>query len=383
MSYPERAARAACATAQERDFQVRVYGVDLDILREKAERAAGRDGRDRRTRRADGRAGSRASRSPRSRSTSRRRKQFGVKPGDVRRAAAAVLQGIEVGYMFEEQKVFQVIVKGTGADPPQPHRCREPHHQHPWRQHRRALGMSRTCASAPTSRVIRHDDTHRAHERRPPTCRAAASPTSRPTFAPPSPRSSSRSSTTPRSPAQYGEQQAAGPADVVAARRRRRRHPRAAADDARLVAPRRDRAADAAAGARGRPRRRLAGRRSRLDRARHRRSSRCSRSPSARPACSSAAHQTAVAAGRRSRRRRPCGLRGHPRCVRHCSPSWHPSPCSRRPRSSAAQSGLETVLPIAAVVWGGRAHDRAGHPDRAAAARARLGRRPGRRQLDS
>ena len=40
-------------------------------------------------------------------------KQFGVKPGDVRRAAAAVLQGIEVGYMFEEQKVFQVIVKGT------------------------------------------------------------------------------------------------------------------------------------------------------------------------------------------------------------------------------------------------------------------------------
>ena len=43
--------------------------------------------------------------------------------------------------------------------------------------------------------------------------------------------------------------------------------------------------------------------------------------------------------------------------------------------------GLETVLPIAAVVWGGALTTRAGHPDRAAAARARLGRRQGRRQL--
>ncbi|QDY91674.1 efflux RND transporter permease subunit [Arthrobacter sp. UKPF54-2] len=34
-------------------------------------------------------------------------------PGDVRRAAAALLQGIEVGNLYEQQKVFSVIVKGA------------------------------------------------------------------------------------------------------------------------------------------------------------------------------------------------------------------------------------------------------------------------------
>jgi len=38
---------------------------------------------------------------------------FGIKPGDVRRAAATLLSGIEVGSLFEEQKVFEVIVVGT------------------------------------------------------------------------------------------------------------------------------------------------------------------------------------------------------------------------------------------------------------------------------
>jgi CzcA family heavy metal efflux pump len=40
-------------------------------------------------------------------------RQFGIKPGDVRRAEATLLQGIQVGSVFEEQKVFEVIVKGT------------------------------------------------------------------------------------------------------------------------------------------------------------------------------------------------------------------------------------------------------------------------------
>jgi AcrB/AcrD/AcrF family len=37
----------------------------------------------------------------------------GVKPGDVRRAAASLLGGITVGNLFEEQKVFDVVVWGT------------------------------------------------------------------------------------------------------------------------------------------------------------------------------------------------------------------------------------------------------------------------------
>jgi Cu/Ag efflux pump CusA len=40
-------------------------------------------------------------------------KQAGVVPGDVRRAAATLLSGIRVGSLFDEQKVFEVVVWGT------------------------------------------------------------------------------------------------------------------------------------------------------------------------------------------------------------------------------------------------------------------------------
>ncbi|MEX2308956.1 MAG: efflux RND transporter permease subunit [Pirellulales bacterium] len=39
--------------------------------------------------------------------------EHGIKPGDVRRAAATLLSGLEVGYIFEEQKVFDVVVWGV------------------------------------------------------------------------------------------------------------------------------------------------------------------------------------------------------------------------------------------------------------------------------
>jgi CzcA family heavy metal efflux pump len=39
--------------------------------------------------------------------------RFGVKPGDIRRAEATLVQGLVVGSVFEEQKVFEVVVKGT------------------------------------------------------------------------------------------------------------------------------------------------------------------------------------------------------------------------------------------------------------------------------
>ena len=39
--------------------------------------------------------------------------RYGIKPGDVRRAAAALLSGIAVGSLFEQQKVFDVVVWGT------------------------------------------------------------------------------------------------------------------------------------------------------------------------------------------------------------------------------------------------------------------------------
>jgi Cu/Ag efflux pump CusA len=40
-------------------------------------------------------------------------RKYGVKPGDVRRSAATLVQGLDVGAFFEQQKVFQVIVRGV------------------------------------------------------------------------------------------------------------------------------------------------------------------------------------------------------------------------------------------------------------------------------
>lgn len=40
-------------------------------------------------------------------------KIFGLKPGDIRRTSAVLLAGLEVGNLFEQQKVFDVIVWGT------------------------------------------------------------------------------------------------------------------------------------------------------------------------------------------------------------------------------------------------------------------------------
>jgi Cu/Ag efflux pump CusA len=40
-------------------------------------------------------------------------KQYGLKPGDVRRAATTLTSGLLVGNLFEEQKIFEVVVWGT------------------------------------------------------------------------------------------------------------------------------------------------------------------------------------------------------------------------------------------------------------------------------
>ena len=40
-------------------------------------------------------------------------REFGLKPGDVRRAAASLVSGIVVGSLFEKQKVFDVVVWGS------------------------------------------------------------------------------------------------------------------------------------------------------------------------------------------------------------------------------------------------------------------------------
>ncbi len=91
---------------------VRVYGEDLNVIRQKAEEV------EKVLARTDGVVDARVHR-PKEMPTLEievdieRAKNHGLKPGDVRRAATSLVSGIEVGSLFEEQKVFDVMVYGT------------------------------------------------------------------------------------------------------------------------------------------------------------------------------------------------------------------------------------------------------------------------------
>jgi Cu/Ag efflux pump CusA len=99
-------------TEPEDPVTVRVFGLDLGILEKKADEVkqllAGIDGIE----------------NPRVQSLPSepnleimvdldKAKQHDIVPGDVRRAAATLLSGIRVGTLFDEQKVFDVVVWGT------------------------------------------------------------------------------------------------------------------------------------------------------------------------------------------------------------------------------------------------------------------------------
>jgi CzcA family heavy metal efflux pump len=101
-------------TGSDKPLVVRVYGQNLDVLRRQAERVrqvmSGVEGVD------DPRIEAPALQPTVEIETNlAKARRFGIKPGDVRRAEAALLQGIQVGSVFDEQKVFDVIVQGTPA----------------------------------------------------------------------------------------------------------------------------------------------------------------------------------------------------------------------------------------------------------------------------
>ncbi|HET9724895.1 MAG TPA: efflux RND transporter permease subunit [Actinomycetota bacterium] len=90
---------------------VRVYGQDLDVLHEEAEQVLAAMSK------IDGVVAPRMELQPVEpvvdvRVDLERAERYGVVPGDVRRAAATLMSGIGVGSLFEEQKVFDVVVWG-------------------------------------------------------------------------------------------------------------------------------------------------------------------------------------------------------------------------------------------------------------------------------
>jgi CzcA family heavy metal efflux pump len=91
---------------------VRLYGQDLQVLRTKADEVRGAIAG------IDGIAHPSVELQPQQPTVNvsvdlRAAERYGVVPGDVRRAAATLLSGIGVGSLFEQQKVFDVVVWGT------------------------------------------------------------------------------------------------------------------------------------------------------------------------------------------------------------------------------------------------------------------------------
>ena len=79
-----------------------------------------------------------------------------VKPGDVRRSAATVFSGLTVGYLFEEQKIYDVVVWGAPETRQSLSNLRDLWVEKTDRHHVR-LGDVADVSIVPTPTVIRHE----------------------------------------------------------------------------------------------------------------------------------------------------------------------------------------------------------------------------------
>jgi Cu/Ag efflux pump CusA len=143
----------------EAGFAVRVYGTEMPILREKAEEVR------KALARIDG------VNNPTVNATDMTpivevevnldaAQKVGIKPGDARRAAAALMQGIIVGNLFEEQKVFEVVVRGAVGVRDDLTSIRELLIDAPNGGHVQ-LGQIADVRMVPNEVVVLHDDTSR------------------------------------------------------------------------------------------------------------------------------------------------------------------------------------------------------------------------------
>ena len=92
--------------------------------------------------------------------------KHGVKPGDVRRAAATLLAGIEVGNLFEEQKMFEVVVWGEPQVRHSVAAIQQPADRHPERRARAARRRRRRSRIVSAPNVIRRENVARTPGRR-------------------------------------------------------------------------------------------------------------------------------------------------------------------------------------------------------------------------
>ncbi len=200
-TYPKSRINAVLRTSdgmQGKDLTVRVFGENLGTPRSARRRGwSARLGQDRRRHRAPRRDARRRSRRSRSRSTSTRPRRSASSPVTCAVPRPTVLSGLRVGFLFEEQKVFDVVVWGTPAtrnsiDARQQPADRPPRRSGPGaprRRRQRADGLE-PDGHRPQGRV--RSARHRPRRQRPQRRRGRQRRARRP-----SQRGRSRSSTTP------------------------------------------------------------------------------------------------------------------------------------------------------------------------------------------
>jgi CzcA family heavy metal efflux pump len=158
VTYPEQQMRAL-ETGSGAPLVVRVFGQDADVLQRKAEEVrraiAGVDGVV--APRVEARATEPTVEIKVDLGAAERHR---IKPGDVRRAAATLLSGITVGNLFEEQKVFDVVVWGEPATRHSLTSIQDLQIDTPGGGHVR-LGDVATVQVKPDPTVINHDDVSR------------------------------------------------------------------------------------------------------------------------------------------------------------------------------------------------------------------------------
>lgn len=154
----ERIARELAET--DSPIVVRLYGVDLDVLRTQATQVIDAIAD------IEGIVGPQVTLQPQEPTLGvtvdlQRAERWGVVPGDVRRAAATLMSGIGVGSLFEQQKVFDVVVWGTPGIRNSLDSVRNLLLDTPGGGHVR-LGRVAAVDIRPTPTVIRHQDLSRS-----------------------------------------------------------------------------------------------------------------------------------------------------------------------------------------------------------------------------
>ena len=159
LTYPkERIEQVLGRTGQ--DITVRVFGSDLSVMRRKANELR------RAISKIDGVSNTTVQRDAVEPSFEvkvdlAKAQRVGIKPGDVRRAAATLLSGLGVGSLFEEQKVFDVVVWGTPETRASLTDIRNLLIESPTGEHV-ALGDVADVRVTAVPQVIRHEDVSRS-----------------------------------------------------------------------------------------------------------------------------------------------------------------------------------------------------------------------------